>query len=417
MSQSLVDALTGARRVTVMTGAGVSAASGVPTFRGADGLWKHFRVEELATPDAFARDPGLVWEWYDWRRQLIGACEPNAAHHVLADWSLRFPQFALITQNVDGLHERAGTARVLRLHGSIWDVGCWRNCAASPHRWRDHTTPFPVLPPPCPHCGGPLRPGVVWFGETLDAEVMDASLAATDCDVFFTVGTSSVVYPAAGLVDYARRGGALTVEINPDSTPASGGVDVALALPAERALPDLDRQLGPHPLALQTSRLSLRPVLPRDTAMLHQLWTDPAVRRFLWDDAVIPVTTAASVTSASANDFATRHYGLWSLYTRGDEPKLAGFCGLRSEGIGAAPELLFGLQPAFWRQGLALEAARAVVAYGFDTLGIPRIIAATDAPNERSARTLTALGMRFDRRDDHHGLDTLFYSLDRNESA
>ena len=212
-----------------MTGAGVSAASGVPTFRGADGLWKHFRVEELATPDAFARDPGLVWEWYDWRRQLIGACEPNAAHHVLADWSLRFPQFALITQNVDGLHERAGTARVLRLHGSIWDVGCWRNCAASPHRWRDHTTPFPVLPPPCPHCGGPLRPGVVWFGETLDAEVMDASLAATDCDVFFTVGTSSVVYPAAGLVDYARRGGALTVEINPDSTPASGGVDVAVA--------------------------------------------------------------------------------------------------------------------------------------------------------------------------------------------
>jgi len=121
--QSLVDALTGARRVTVMTGAGVSAASGVPTFRGADGLWKHFRVEELATPDAFARDPRLVWEWYNWRRQLIGACEPNAAHHVLADWSLRFPQFALITQNVDGLHERAGTARVLRLHGSIWDVG------------------------------------------------------------------------------------------------------------------------------------------------------------------------------------------------------------------------------------------------------------------------------------------------------
>ena len=206
------------------------------------------------------------------------------------------------------------------------------------------------------------------------------------------------------------------MEINPDSTPASGGVDVALALPAERALPDLDRQLGPHPLALQTSRLSLRPVLPRDTAMLHQLWTDPAVRRFLWDDAVIPVTTAASVTSASANDFATRRYGLWSLYTRGDQPKLAGFCGLRSEGIGEAPELLFGLQPAFWRQGLALEAARAVVAYGFDTLGIPRIIAATDAPNERSARTLTALGMRFDRRDDHHGLDTLFYSLDRNES-
>ena len=129
MSRSLAESLTGASRVTVVTGAGVSAASGVPTFRGADGLWKHFRVEELATPEAFARDPRVVWEWYDWRRQLIAACEPNPAHHVLADWSLRFPRFTLITQNVDGLHERAGTARVLRLHGSIWDVGCWRQCA------------------------------------------------------------------------------------------------------------------------------------------------------------------------------------------------------------------------------------------------------------------------------------------------
>ena len=119
MSRSLVAALNGARRVTVLTGAGVSAASGVPTFRGADGLWKRFRVEELATPQAFARDPNLVWEWYDWRRQLIAACSPNAAHHVLADWSVRFPEFTLITQNVDGLHERAGTAGVLRLHGSI----------------------------------------------------------------------------------------------------------------------------------------------------------------------------------------------------------------------------------------------------------------------------------------------------------
>lgn len=243
MFQSLVDALTGARRVTVMTGAGVSAASGVPTFRGADGLWKHFRVEELATPDAFARNPRLVWEWYDWRRQLIGACEPNAAHHVLADWSLRFPQFALITQNVDGLHERAGTARVLRLHGSIWDVGCWNECTASAHRWRDDTVPFPAMPPACRHCGGPLRPGVVWFGEMLDADVVDACLEATRCDVFFTIGTSALVYPAAGLVDRARQHGAVTVEINPESTPASGGVDIVIAQPAELALPAIDGQL------------------------------------------------------------------------------------------------------------------------------------------------------------------------------
>ena len=415
MSGSLLEALRRANRVTVMTGAGVSAASGVPTFRGADGLWQRFRVEELATPEAFSRDPRLVWEWYDWRRQLIAACEPNAAHHVLADWSLRFPRFTLITQNVDGLHERSGAAGVLRLHGSIWDVGCWRACASSPHRWRDDTVPYPAVPPPCPHCGGPLRPGVVWFGEMLDADVMDASLAATECDVFFTIGTSAQVYPAAGLVDHARRHGALTVEVNPGTTSASRVVDFALTDPAEVALPGIDAELGPHPLVLDTSRLRLHPALPRDTQALHQVWTDPDVRQFLWDDVTIPLATAAEATSASARDFAAQRFGLWVIRTRGREAEIAGFCGLRSEGIGTEPELLFGLLPAFWRQGLASEAARAVLAYGFGTLRLPRIVAATDAPNERSARTLASLGMRFDRRGDHHGLDTLFYSLDREQ--
>jgi NAD-dependent deacetylase len=414
-SGRLAEALTAASRVTVMTGAGVSAASGVPTFRGADGLWKHFRVEELATPEAFARDPRVVWEWYDWRRRLIAACEPNPAHHVLADWSLRFPSFTLITQNVDGLHERAGTARVLRLHGSIWDVGCWRQCAASPHRWRDDTVPLPAVPPECPHCGGPLRPGVVWFGEMLDPSVMDASLAATECDVFFTIGTSAQVYPAAGLVDHARRHGALTVEINPDTTAASSVVDIPLTAAAEAALPALDAQLGAHPLVLETARLRLHPVLPRDTGAIHRIWTDPDVRRFLWDDVVIAPETASEVTKASAADFAARRFGLWTIRRRGDEPAIAGFCGLRSEGIGTGPELLFGLLPGFWGQGLAREAAQAVLAYGFGALDLPRIVAATDAPNERSARTLAALGMTLERRGDHHGLDTLFYGVDRPE--
>ena len=141
----LVRLLTPGARITVMTGAGVSAASGVPTFRGSTGLWKNFRAEELATPEAFARDPRTVWEWYDWRRQLIARCVPNAAHEILAAWSRRFPGFTLITQNVDGLHERAGTGRVLRMHGSIWDVGCWNECTASAHRWRDDTVPFPAV--------------------------------------------------------------------------------------------------------------------------------------------------------------------------------------------------------------------------------------------------------------------------------
>ena len=231
-------------RVTVLTGAGVSAASGVPTFRGAGGLWKSFRSEDLATSQAFARDPVTVWEWYDWRRGLIAGCAPNAAHHVLASWSRRFPRFTLITQNVDGLHERAGTEHVVRLHGSIWDDGCWNDCGRTPRRWRDDRVPLTALPPVCDRCGGPLRPGVVWFGETLDPRDISAATDAADCDVFLTIGTSAIVYPAAGLLDVARSHGATTVEINPDATAASAHVDIALALGAEQALPAIDGKLS-----------------------------------------------------------------------------------------------------------------------------------------------------------------------------
>lgn len=242
MISDLARRLTPDTRVTVMTGAGVSAASGVPTFRGADGLWKNFRAEALATPEAFARDPRLVWEWYDWRRQMIAACRPNAAHDVLASWSRRFPAFTLITQNVDGLHEKSGALRVVRLHGSIWDVLCWRRCAGSPSRWRDETVPFTQIPPTCPHCGDLVRPGVVWFGEALDPETVEqATEASAECDVFITIGTSSIVYPAAGLVDIARRAGAFTVEINPEATPASSTVDLVLRGGAETVLPEVDR--------------------------------------------------------------------------------------------------------------------------------------------------------------------------------
>jgi ribosomal-protein-alanine N-acetyltransferase len=251
---------------------------------------------------------------------------------------------------------------------------------------------------------------VVWFGESLDPETVDASVEATRCDVFFTIGTSAVVYPAAGLIDHARRAGALTVEINPDSTPASGGVDVVLPVAAEAALTALDAQLGRHPLVLVTPRLRLEPVLPRVTPALHAVWVDPQVRRFLWDDKVIPIETAAEVTGASARDFDRHRFGLWSVITR-DDGRLAGFCGLRTDGVGDEPELLFGLLPDFWGRGLAREAARAVLAYAFDTLHLARVIAATDVPNQPSARTLLSLGMRFERRASHHGLDTLFYGL------
>jgi len=252
--KELLARLTPSARITVLTGAGVSAASGVPTFRGSDGLWKNFRPEALATAEAFGRDPALVWEWYAWRRFRIAACEPNAAHAVLADWSRRFPNFKLITQNVDGLHERAAASAkasarqghandVIRLHGSIWEVSCWQGCSKSPRRWRDETVTFANLPPHCPYCGGLLRPGVVWFGETLETDVVTEAMRAMSCDVFMTIGTSAVVYPAAGFVEQARRQGAFTVEINPEATPATSTVNLVLTGGAEVVLPELAASL------------------------------------------------------------------------------------------------------------------------------------------------------------------------------
>jgi NAD-dependent protein deacetylase/lipoamidase len=225
-------------RVTVLTGAGVSAASGVPTFRGPGGLWKDFRPEELATPEAFTRDPKTVWEWYDWRRQLVARCRPNRAHEVLALWSRRDPSFTLVTQNVDGLHERAGTQNVVRFHGSLWEVSCSRECRAG--SWPDATVPFPRLPPPCPHCGGPLRPGVVWFGEAIPTAALEAAERSLDCDVCLVVGTSSVVYPAAALAAGAGERGAFTAEINPEATPATSEIDLAISGRAEEILDRLE---------------------------------------------------------------------------------------------------------------------------------------------------------------------------------
>ena len=244
MFQDLVKRLRHDARITVLTGAGVSAASGVPTFRGSDGLWKNFRPEALATPEAFGRDPKLVWEWYAWRRSRIAACSPNPAHHVLASWSRRFPNFRLITQNVDGLHESAGTENTIRLHGSIWEVSCWQGCANAPKRWRDETLSFDELPPRCPHCRGLIRPGVVWFGESIEPAVLEASLAALDCEVFLVAGTSAVVYPAAGLADEARRRGAFTIEVNPERTEATPRFDLALQGRAEELLGFFETELS-----------------------------------------------------------------------------------------------------------------------------------------------------------------------------
>jgi len=219
-------------RVAVLTGAGISAASGIPTFRGAqDSLWSRYRPEELATPEAFARDPELVWRWYDWRRGLIAAHAPNEAHHALAALSGR-ADLTLITQNVDGYHQQAGSPEVLEFHGSIWRVRCVR-CG---QETEDRRVPIPI-PPVC-ECGGRLRPAVVWFGEGIDPHVMEAAtLAAAACEVFLVVGTAGAVYPAAGLADLARGRGARVVEFNVERSSLSRLADLFVPGSADATLP------------------------------------------------------------------------------------------------------------------------------------------------------------------------------------
>ncbi len=242
--RELARRLAGASSVSVLTGAGVSAASGIATFRGEDGTWSRFRPEDLATPEAFARDPSFVWGWYEDRRRQVAAARPNAAHEVLARWSRRFPHFRLLTQNVDELHERAGTGGVVRLHGSLWELQCWEACPQSPLRWRDETVPLTELPPSCPWCRGLVRPGVVWFGEALPEEALLAAAEAVQTEVFLAIGTSGVVQPAAGLLAEARARGAWTAEINPEPGALAAAADLSVPAAAEDALPEVEARLA-----------------------------------------------------------------------------------------------------------------------------------------------------------------------------
>ncbi|MFN2184436.1 MAG: SIR2 family NAD-dependent protein deacylase [Anaerolineae bacterium] len=224
-----------ARSVAVLTGAGISAESGVPTFRGEGGLWRSYRAEELATPRAFQRDPNLVWEWYDWRRGLIGACAPNEAHRTLVEMEPRFDEFTLITQNVDGLHALAGSENVVELHGNIWGLRCTAGCRPG---WTDRTVPLAEIPSHCPRCGALARPDVVWFGESLPSDAVDKAFAvARRCQVMLVVGTSAIVNPAASLPLMALQAGAYLVEINPQPTPLSDLVHESIREPAAEALP------------------------------------------------------------------------------------------------------------------------------------------------------------------------------------
>ena len=231
---ALQAALRDARHVCVLTGAGVSAESGVPTFREAQtGLWEQYNPQDLATPAAFLRDPALVWRWYRWRRELVANAEPNAGHRALAQLAALVPRLTLVTQNVDGLHQRAGSVDTIEFHGNIFVDRCFvEGCVVE--------TDAGVDVPVCPACGGHVRPGVVWFGEAIpDAALNHSFAAAADCDLFLSVGTSSLVYPAAGLAEIARDAGAAIVEVNPQPTDLADSMTFSIVASAAAALPEL----------------------------------------------------------------------------------------------------------------------------------------------------------------------------------
>lgn len=241
-SNDLLTTLRTAQRVAVLTGAGISAESGVATFRDPDGLWAKFRPEELASMDGFLKNPALVWEWYQARREVIDRVKPNPGHVALAQmqdfYEQRGASFTLITQNVDRLHQSAGSRSVLELHGNIIENYCSR--CKEPHEYVYAANPAQKEPPRCSYCGGMIRPAVVWFGEMLPADALEAAAeAASTCDVMFSIGTSAEVYPAAGLPLEAKRNGALFIEVNPNETALSRYADVRIAAPSGEALPVL----------------------------------------------------------------------------------------------------------------------------------------------------------------------------------
>ena len=244
ISDALVERLRAAKRVVALTGAGVSAESGVPTFRDAlTGLWATFDPLELATPSAFARNPKLVWDWYASRRAQVSQVEPNAGHVALARMESRVPGFLLATQNVDGLHARAGSRNLVELHGNIARVRCSRE-GRIVERWDE---PADALPPRCPACGAFLRPDVVWFEELLPAGALErAEAAARECDLLIVAGTSGEVYPAAALPQYAKASGARVVEANPSATPLSALADDCLRGPSASVLPALVEAAWPE---------------------------------------------------------------------------------------------------------------------------------------------------------------------------
>ena len=240
MISEITDIISKCHKCVILTGAGISAESGVPTFRGKDGLWGKFRPEELASMTAFVANPKIVWEWYNWRRDLMGKVTPNAGHFAISELEDIFEDFTLITQNVDGLHQLAKTKKILELHGNIYRnkcVDCNELCDGAIDIDPDNI-------PTCTICGGKIRPDIVWFGEMLDPHIIDS---AFDCsgkaEVFFSIGTSALVHPAASLPPLAKRFGATLIEINPEPTPITHIADYHISQKSGEFLPELVKEL------------------------------------------------------------------------------------------------------------------------------------------------------------------------------
>lgn len=237
-SEQFIEVLQSARRVAALTGAGISAESGIPTFRGKDGWWKNHNPMELATSEAFNRDPVLVWEWYLHRRGIVHKSQPNPGHYALAEMADLFEDFTLITQNVDRFHMDAGSENIYELHGNIHRNRCV-NCG-----FTDYTETFEQLPPMCPECEGRFRPDVVWFGEMLPHEAMDNSMrAANNAELFFTIGTSGAVQPAASLPVIAKRNNALVVEVNLEPSEISYICDIKYPGKSGEILPQIVQKI------------------------------------------------------------------------------------------------------------------------------------------------------------------------------
>lgn len=238
--ESIIKNLSSAHTVGVFTGAGISAESNIPTFRGDEGLWSKFKPEELANFDAFMKNPALVWEWYSARKKIIHDAKPNPGHYALVELEELVSEVVIVTQNIDNLHKRSGSRKVHELHGNIERNYCIK-CGTT---YRDEVILSGELPPKCSKCGGLVRPDVVWFGEFLPRDEWNASEeAARRSDVFFSLGTSSIVYPAASIPQIAKSSGAFLVEINPESTPLSELSDITILGKTGTVLPEIVRQL------------------------------------------------------------------------------------------------------------------------------------------------------------------------------